>query len=68
MSEGDGYETVDAEVGDISGYRGRRRIHLKISTISRAQGVIRRVGLEGLVWWEGGLRWLQGQGGERGAL
>ena len=35
LSEGDGYETVDAEVGDISGYRGRRRIHLKISTISR---------------------------------
>ena len=35
---------------------------------TRAQGAIRRVGLEGLVWWERGLRWLQGQGGGRGVL
>ena len=36
--------------------------------VPRAQGVIRRVGLEGLVWWQRGLRWLQGQGGGQGAL
>ena len=68
LSGGDGYETVDEEVGDTSGLKEEEEDSFIDIDDTRTQGVIRRAGLEGLLWWESGLRWLQGQGGGRGAL
>ena len=67
MSGSDGYETVD-EAGDTPGLEEEEEDSFVVSMAPRAQGAIRRVGLEGLVWWERGLRWLQGLGGGRGVL
>ena len=68
MSDGDGYETVDAEVGDTSGLEEEEEdsfvdIDDIPSTRSDQEGGVRGAGMVGKR-----VRWLQGQEGGRGVL
>ena len=56
LSGGNGFETVDEEAGDTSGLEEEEEDSFVDIDGTRAQGVIMRVGLEGLVWWERGMR------------